>query len=504
MRGHSPITIDAFNGLYNRGDAETCPTDHFSEGENFEFKGTTGIVTRRGLGLHQNVASPLTNILRIYNFITQDKNTLLVLTRDGANGKIYHVVDGLTVLGPVLTIAGMDDFCFVPVAGRAYISPFKSYGTVPNRIEKGLQSEFLYVYMGDGTTARKAAGAGPTAGSLTIANGTGATDAGFHLFGVVYEFDTGYLSPPARFTSFTTSAAQGVSFSSIPVSPSANVTARRIVATKVITNYNGDTEGYQYFFIPTGRIPNNTATTLSNISFYDADLLEDASHLIDNYTEIPAGACMGLYHGRLCLGATYTDISIFLVSEQGEPEAINQVDGLLIAPLDGNPVTQVFELRDVMYGTKRNRTFSWVDNGDVPASWPLTAIDFGLGSPVHGVSTVVDSGSGSVDYAVVATYRGICLFNGRYIDPELSWKIFQEWLDQDQNEFRHIQLVNDTINKKLYCALPDTRLLMGDYANGFDYKKIRWTIFRFDVDITTVGLVNMDDVILGAEKRRIP
>jgi len=31
---------------------------------------------------------------------------------------------------------------------------------------------------------------------------------------------------------------------------------------------------------------------LNNISFYDADLLDDASHLIDNYSTIPAGACI--------------------------------------------------------------------------------------------------------------------------------------------------------------------------------------------------------------------
>lgn len=496
---HSPIVIDQFNGLYRNGEPDSVPIDHFTETENLAFVGSNGIETRPGLGPSQDVAAPLGRITRVYNYITQDSNDLLVL-REG--GDIFHVLNGgITVLGPILSIPEMTDFGFVPYAGRAYLTPFTTYGTAPNSLQKGLDGEFLYVYLGEGLPARKAAGAAPTTGTLTIANGTGFTDAGFHLFGVVYETDTGYLTAPGRFTGFTTLASNGVSFSNIPVSPDSFVTSRRLVMTRVIPNYNNDPTGYQYFFIPSGRIADNSSTTLNNITVFDADLLEDASHLIDNFDEIPAGVGLTFYHNRMCLWTSFDDPSVVRVSAPGEPEAISELDGLIIAPLDGNPLTNASEMRDIFYLFKKNRTFAYSDNGDVPSSWPLTVVDTGLGCPVHGLATVVDSGSSSIDYLISTSFRGIVLFNGRYLDPELSWKIVDLWKEQDHNEYQNIQIVNNTPDKILYCALPDRRLLVGDYSNGLDPKKIRWMIWRFDIPVTSVALFNTSELIIGSDGR---
>jgi len=504
LRDHQPIPLEDFNGLWDRGSVEDCPLDHFRDCENLDTSGfASGFRTRDGLGLHQNVAAPLGNIVRIHNYIMQTGSTLLVLVHDvaGATYKLYHVVDSITVLGPILTKAGMTDFKCVSYAGRAYITPFSTFNLTVGTVEKGLQNEFLYVYAGDGTAARKAAGNPPTAGSLTIALGTGNTDAGFHLYGVAYETNTGFITAPARFTGFTNVAGNGVTFTNIPVSPDTFVVARRLVATKAITNYNGDTTGYDYFFIPDGRIPNNTATSLTNVTFFDADLLEDATHLIDNYAEIPAGAALGLYHNRLCLGATFTDISLGLVSEAGEPEAINQITGLLVVPLDGTAITHFQELRDILYVLKRAKTVGYSDNGDVPSSWPFTQLDQAIGCPVHGVATVIDSGGINVDYIITASFAGIMVFNGQYSRPELSWKIQNFWFSQDRDTFRKIQIANDTIGKAIYLTLPDGRLLKGDYSNGLDPKKIKWWPFRFDISISTVALVNINSVILGSDQR---
>ncbi len=506
LRDHDPIVIDEFNGLWARGSDEDCPLDHFRDCENVDSQSfASGIKSRDGLNLHQDVVAPLGNIRRIHNYVTQTGYTLLVLVYNIATDdySIFHVVDSVTVLGPILTLDDMTDFKSVSYAGRAYILPFTTYGTGQTAVEKGLEDEFLYVYLGDGTPARKAAGNPPTAGTLTIVNGTGNTDAGFHLFAVLYETDTGFLTAPARFTGFTTSAALGVSFSSIPVSPDTFVVARRLVATKVIQNYNGDTTGYTYYFIPDGRIPNNTATTLSNISFFDADLLEDASHLIDNFAEIPAGAALGLYHNRLCLGATFDDISLGLVSEEGEPEAINQISGLIVVPLDGTAITTFQELRDILYVFKRAKTVGYSDNGDVPSSWPFTSVDQAIGCPVHGIATVIDSGGINIDYIVTASYAGIMVFNGQYSRPELSWKVQQFWFDQDRLEFKRIQFANDTISKAMFIVLPDGTLLKGDYSNGLDPKKIKWWPFVFDIHVSSVALTNINSLILGADTRLI-
>lgn len=506
LRDHGPLPIEEFRGLWDRGDEEDVPPDHFRDCENVDTSGfANAFETRDGIGLHQNVAVPLGSIKRIHNYVMQTGSTLLVLVQNLStlNYEIYHVVDSITVHGPILTKAGMTDFKVVSFAGRAYISPFTTYGTGENAIEKGLQSEFVYVYIGDGTAARKAAGSSPGAGTLTIVNGTGNTDAGFHLFGVCYETDTGFITAPGYLTGFTTVAANGVSFSNIPVAAGTTVVARRLVATRVITDYNGDTTGYTYYFIPDGRIPNNTATTLSNISFFDADLVEDASHLIENYAEIPAGAALGLYHNRLCVGATYTDISLVLVSAAGEPEAIDQIDGLLIVPLDGTAITNFQELRDILYVFKRAKTVGYSDNGDIPSSWPFTQVDQAIGCPVHGIATVIDSGGTSADYVITASYAGIMVFNGQYGRPELSWKIQGFWFDQDRLEFASIQMCVDTISKSLFMVLPDRRILKGDYSEGMDPMKIKWWPFSFPVRISSVAITHTDDIILGADTRLV-
>lgn len=499
FRDHSAVIINEFNGLWDRGDVDNVPLDHFTDCENVKFVGDNSFKTRDGIGISQDVAAPLQNVKRIYNYPTQTANTLIVLTYTSGNGSIYHVVDSTTVYGPLLTIAGMTDFAFVPYAGRGYISPFTNYTNGDLTIQKGLNGEFLYVYAGDGTAARKAAGVGMS-GTPTAANGAaGHTDAGFHVFGFVSETSSGYLSPPTAFVTFTTNAAFSVSFGSIPTSGDANVTKRYLVASKIITNYNGDPTGYDLFFVPNAIISDNTTTALNNISFYDADLLDDASHLLDNYSEIPAGASLSLYHDRLVLACTYTDESLALVSAAGEPEAINQINGLIIVPLDGNPITNAQELRDVLYITKRARTVSYIDNGDVPSSWPLVLVDNALGSCVHGISTVLDSGSSSVDYLIVATYQGISLFNGRYLTPELSWKIENYWRGLTRNDFYKIQILHDPIGKNIYIILPTNKLLVGNYANGLDPKSIRWSVNSYLMTVNTVAIHNIDEIILGAD-----
>jgi len=501
IRDHSPITLDKFNGLYDRGDREDVPLDHFGDCDNLQSVGDYGFSSRDGVGISQNVIAPLTNIKRIYNYPTDDGNTLIILTWDGTTGNVYHVVNATTVFGPVLTIAGMEDIAFVPIAGRGYISPFKTYPDVNNlNFEKGLENEFLYVYLGDGTAARKAAGATP-AGTITIANGiAGHTDPGLHIFGVVGETDTGYLSPPVALDDFTTVAALSVSFSTVPVFVGAQWVRRHIVASKVVVSFNGDVSGYQLFFIPGAIINDNVTTTLSNISFFDADLLDDASHLSDNFSEIAAGTCLCVYKDRLVLGGEFDNPSVYRVSAIGEPEAISQIDGVLSFPKDGNPITQCQALRDVLYGFKRTKTGAWVDNGDEPSTWQYQAVDETMGCPVHGIATVLDSGGSASDFLFIATYKGLCLFNGRYVLPELSMKIQGRWMGMDRNEFRKIQMLHDPIKQRIYYITTDREIMYGDYLNGLDPKSIKWWPWSFIFFVNTIAMKDIDDFIIGADQ----
>lgn len=498
-RGHEPISIDNFKGLFDQGYPDDVPMGYLQDGKNLRFVGHNALGVRYGVGLHQTVGAPLGNVVRIYNYVTQDANTLLALTTNATQGMVYHLTP-TTLFGPILTVTGMTDFAFAAYAGRAYISPFATFNTGGINIEKGLSGEDVYVYEGTGSAAVPAGGT-PPVGTLLVANGAaGNTDSGAHLFGVVFETNTGYLTAPAAFSTLTTtSSTLSVSFSAIPTGAS-NVVARHIVATKVIDSYNGNTTGYQYYFIPGATVNDNVTTTLANISFFDADLLEDASYLLDNFSTIPAGAVLALYHNRLVVATTFDEISVAYVSFPGEPEAISQTEGLVVLPPDGMPITQVFELRDVMYITKIGRTSSFIDNDDVPASWPLSIVDQALGVPVHGVGTVNDIGTSNVDYVVCATRRGICIFNGKYLLPELTWPIYSRWLEQDRSNFRYIQIVNDTVNQVIYCALPERRLLVGDYSNGMDPQNIRWMVWEFAFQVNTIALVNTSELIIAAEQ----
>lgn len=499
LRDHQPIVISEFNGLWKRGDYENTPLDHFERCNNVQFVGSSGVASRFGIGPSQDVAGPILDILRIYNYPTTSGNTTILLARNGSDGEIYHVVDSTTVFGPILTVAGMTDFAFIPYAGRAYISPFSSFAQGDLFIEKGLENEFVYVYAGDGTAARKAAGP-PLSGSLTIANGAaGNTDPGFHLFAFVYETVSGYLAAPGAITGFTSAANFSVSFGNVPTSGDPNVTRRHLVATKVIPSYDGNTTGYTFYFVPNATINNDTDTFLNNISFFDADLLNDASRLLDNFEEIPAGAWMTLYHGRLIVGTTFDQISIAYVSLAGEPEAINQIDGIIAMTPDGNPMTNGQELRDVLYTFKRSKTSSFIDNGDTPSTWPQVLIDNALGTSVHGIATVLDSGSSNVDYLMICTYQGLNLFNGRYITPELSWKIEELWRLLERREFRKLQIVNEPISKSLYITLPDKTVLYANYSNGMDPKKIRWSPWSWIMGVNTVAIVNIDEIIFGSD-----
>jgi hypothetical protein len=475
--------------------------DHFTDCENLQFIGDNSFGTRDGVGIHQNSIAPAQNILRIYNYPTADKNTLLLLT---TGGKIYHVVDSTTMYGPILTIATMTDFGFTHYAGRAYITPFTTELVSGLNRERGLTGEFVYVYLGAGAAARVAAGACPTVAIIAANGAAGHTDAGMHIFGYVFETDTGYLTAPAGLVAFTTGAALSVSFSSVAASPDTFVTKRHIVASKVIQDYHGDLNGYQLFFIPSADINNNTGTTLANQSFYDQDLLLDATHLIDNFAKIPAGVGLGTYHNRLVTYCDYDHISLAYASAVGEPEAVNQIDGVLLFPPDGEPLTNAAELRDVLYLFKRNRTGSFVDNGGEPATWPYSNVDAAMGCGVHGLATVIDAGSSNLDYLIVASYKGITLFNGKYVLPELTWKIQTKWLAQNfKTKFRFIQMVNDSVNQFIYIVMADRTVLYGNYANGFDPTHIRWCPWTFKIDINnpiyvnTIGLMNVSELIFG-------
>jgi hypothetical protein len=101
----------------------------------------------------------------------------------------------------------------------------------------------------------------------------------------------------------------------------------------------------------------------------------------------------------------------------------------------------------------------------------------------------------------VGAYTGVALFNGRYILPELSWKVSEVWGNQTfKTDNRRIQILNDSVAQHLYIILTDRTMLFGDYSNGFDPKKIRWCPWTFEFKVNTLALINVNELIIGADQ----
>jgi hypothetical protein len=635
-RSHEPVIIEEFMGLFKRGDADSCPIDHFSDCDNLKAI-ESGVETRDGL----DTLIARGDVLRMYNYKMDSGESLIILT---LGGDWYHaLLDGSnTVYGPILSISSAEDFDIFVANGLCYITPFKTFTDLNGQdYQLGLENEFVYVYKGDGSQARKAAGFAPTGGSsglvgyvsqipglvtpgihiigvtaiqggdesgnlgpegmsvvyveedgqinlnniplgpggtdgrriymtqaigfedwnpvgdirfnydfwlaveindnvtinavLNIADASltvgpfvsgagslptltnsnmyaqnsatdGFCDLGLHVIGVVYETDTGYLTAPGPdFYAVQTfvNEQKAVEVHNIPVSSDPAVIRRHLVSTIAIPNFNGnnrkDSFSFQFFFIPDGDIDNNTDTD-KTVSYYDADLTDDASHLIDNFDEIPAGTNLSAYGTRMVVCGIFDTPSIAYVSAPGEPEAIDQVDGQIQVPVDGNPLTMTQEFRAVLYLFKRTRTYPVSDNGDVPSTWKVDDLDLGIGCPVHGIAQVLDSGGANVDFLLVCDFSGVMLFNGTYGRPELSYKIQDYWLLVDRNDFGQIQILNDTILQRIYIALPNRVILYADYSYGLDPQQVRWFPWSFDIEVNTIALIETNVLAIGSSQ----
>lgn len=487
MRDHNPIPIEEFNGWWQRGDIDSCPPDHFTESINLRYL-QSGFDTRYGVEQLANKQ----NIVRAFPFNTNSDGYLGL----DSNGKIYHFILSSTIT-EILSIPGMTDFKMININNRAYITPLVNGG--------GMTGQFVYVYNNDGNTARKAAGIGPVNadGALAVAAGAaGNIEAGIHIFGVVYETNSGFLTQigPDTLPTLNASGTTKANLTAVPVSPSAVVVARHVVATKLIDPalYTGDTRGYQFFFVPSGEIPNNTGTTIT-VNFFDSELIDDASHLLDILSEIPASNGLSIYHNRMVSYGQFGDNSIVRVSEVNEPEAMNAVDGVLFVIDNGLGLLQAQEYRDILYLYKINFTIGFSDNGDVPSSWPSTIIDEGVGCAVQGICTVgIYQGGINLEYIISFDFSGIYIFDGIFRRPELSWKIRDYWtsLTRIPNVAQKNQIVNDPLNQYIYISLFTNTILVGDYSQGLDFQKIKWSKWTFDETVNSILLMDKDNKLL--------
>src|SRR6188768_1768016 len=145
VRGHSPIIIEEFNGLWSRGDDESCPADHMLLATNVQFI-HSGLETRQAAAPYGGSTAyqkDLKHTKRVYNFTTQKLGqTFLVLSE----GWIYHVISP-TEMRLIYNIGFVQDFAFIQIANRAYISPFETKTTpTGEKYQLGITNDYLLVY----------------------------------------------------------------------------------------------------------------------------------------------------------------------------------------------------------------------------------------------------------------------------------------------------------------------------------------------------------------------
>jgi len=477
---YKPYPINDFKGLWKRGKDDSCPADHFMDGENFWF-GEGSVKTRDGI--EQILASG--DVLRTHSYKRINESTRTLILKAG--GLLY---DSTNVSVAILTIAAMTDFSAVNIYNKVYISPHNGI--------KGLSGEKVYVW--DGTTMRPAAGTAPT-GTLVAVNSatTGNVEIGTHLFGVVFETASGFLSKPgpAIFAQVTATGTKKVDLSGIPIGPTGTV-RRYIIATRSILTYNGNQFGQEYWFFDSGVINDNVTTTLT-VNFYDSELQEDALYLFDILDVIPAGLVIGSYKGRMLVGNFDTNQFLLYGSIKNEPEVFDAVSSaIIVGPEDAGGITNVVEHRELLGITKSFHSYVTSDNGSEPNTWEVTSLDPGIGTEVHGISAILDRTGASTDRFFIASRGGLIMFDGSFKQPELTWKIEDLWLSINKDYFHKVQVAWDPMKKYIYCLVPldaaisPSHIIFGDANEGLDYKKIRWSKWSFPNAPTSI-LVNIQD-----------
>jgi len=195
-------------------------------------------------------------------------------------------------------------------------------------------------------------------------------------------------------------------------------------------------------------------------------------------------------------------IDTVLVSNPGEPEAIDQTVGLLQLPASAYGITKCQEYRDTLYVFRAIQTFAYTDNSGDPTGWPSVIIDEGIGCGKHGLAIIGDTNLGiGIEAIIVIGDAGIFLFNGIYQVPELSFKIQDFWSSLVYgNKIVHLETYVDLRNRLLYVLLPDQQQIwVGDFKNGLNFKAIKWWPWSFPVNPTCMTLfLSSNELVFAA------
>jgi len=316
---------------------------------------------------------------------------------------------------------------------------------------------------------------------------------GTYQIGVVYETDTGFISPPATSPNLDIQAVVtqdncSITLTNVPISPLSYITARYIIVATV--DQLGDIG--EYFFVPDnegGSINDNT-TMSTTLSFYITDLVESADNLFNLRARIPAGQNINVYSARLLLlGFLPPDSSLARASNKSDPETFDQtLESIIVGKDDGYLLTNNAILNTILYFWKEKGVWSTYDNGSDPVNWDVEPIDDSVGCGFRGLSCVSPPKARGSHANVIAfaDHAGLYLFNGSVVQPELTWKVEDLW--QTLTDASGLNVIIDIQNKRIIIFGFDESSalyqasLVGDFSEGASSQAIKWDIWTYHIN----------------------
>ena len=465
IQDHQPVEVSKFLGLYGIDEFDdSVPLGFFIDELNTITYGDS-VRTRDGFGLDL-----LTTGIRQYAVFRRQGEASRILALF-TNGALWD----LTVNTMILFHSDMTGFAINYANNRALISPHNGVS--------GLPGEYTYIYDGDGT-ARPIGGRAPIAGFNLAVGATGIIEKGTHVFAVVFETESGFVSAASEAQVLEFPGLTKADLSNIPVGPVGTV-ARRIIASRAIQGYNGNPEGYEMFFVPDGRITNNVDTTRT-VDFYDVDLQLSADYVYDQLDTIPAVVFIVPYGNRMTYGGPASDKNLVYVSNPLEPESVHSSAGFIsLDPFETGGVKDATEFRDNFYVVKRNKTYTVRDNTYEPSTWKPVTLDSSIGGDINSIARFWDTTGSRVEFWTISGPAGMFKFSGVYETLAVSRNIKNIWSRINKAKLHLCQTVIDQESMLIYflCALDGATttnaIVVGNFENGFTFDAIRWHVWGF-------------------------
>ena len=184
-------------------------------------------------------------------------------------------------------------------------------------------------------------------------------------------------------------------------------------------------------------------------------MIDDATDLFLHNSEVKAGLGLCDYGGRLCVWGADGEENIIRVSKINNPESFSQLDGFVIVdPQDVQGVTNCWPFRGQLYIQKSDKTFITSGNNNSPSTWPVDAVDLGIGGEINSVASINDTKGLNLDYTLIATQQGVLLFNGIYQHPEVTWNIESLWKTIPKGGINTIQVIHNPALRRIYICAP--------------------------------------------------